>query len=133
MKRNLKMMKAILMAAALLSTPALAADQFDLICTGQAKDTMTSRETPIARHYHLDLTTGQYCYNECTVRQLNEVNSSQIVFEETQAQFPRDHNASLDYVSRTTGRWEFFTSYWNGSGRCEVAPFTSFPVPPRQF
>ena len=121
-----------LVAGLLFSSGAIGADQFDLICTGQV-ESQGSRPEPISRRYHVDLATNQWCYNECTIRQLAEVNSSQIVFEETKSAFRGDPEARLDYVDRTTGRWAFFTSFWQGEGACSRAPFTGFPTGPTKF
>jgi hypothetical protein len=128
------MFKAFVAAAAVITAPgAQAADQFDLICTGSTQATGEFHHEPISTRYHVDLATKQWCADKCTVRPLAEVNSTQIVFRDTKAAYRGDASVSLDYVDRTTGKWSFFTSYWQGDGTCQAAPFTGFPSPATKF
>jgi hypothetical protein len=125
----MRLFGAILLAAA---SPA-AAEQFDLLCSGTEQPFGQFHSEPIARRYHVDLDKKQWCYNECTIKPITEVNPSQIVFDEQKAAYRGDQSARLDYVDRTTGKWSFVTSYWSGDGVCQRAPFTGFPAPATKF
>jgi hypothetical protein len=127
------MVRAAALVVALFSaSPVYAADQFDLVCTGKVESTI-SRPEPISRRYHVDLAAKRWCYNECTVRPIVEVNNTQIVFRDTKAAYEGDPTVSLDYVDRTTAKWVFFSAYEQGEGTCAPAPFSGFPSAPAKF
>jgi hypothetical protein len=123
------MFKALLLA---LLVAGSSPQQFDLICTGTATDA-NYRTDPITRRYRVDLAATRWCVAECTVRPISEVNNTQIVFDESKAAYRGDPSERLDYVDRTTGKWSFFTSYWQGEGTCEPAPFSGFGSERRRF
>lgn len=127
-------MRTVFALVALLSASAAnAADQFDLICTGSTQATGEFHHEPISTRFHIDLATKQWCDGECSLHPLAELNDTQIVFMETKAAYRGDPAAALNYVDRTNGKWSFFTSYWQGEGSCQVAPFTGFPSPATKF
>ena len=121
------------MSLALAAASVVGAEQFDLLCSGKVEDRTTYKSKPIERRYHVDLAKGQFCYDNCTIRPIAEVNNSIITFEQTKAAYKGDTSRNLDFVRRTDGYWTFFTSYWSGEGRCEPAPFTGFPSEPTKF
>lgn len=115
-------MRLILLAACtlLLSTPAIAADQFDLVC--RAKD-KTER-------YRVNLATGEFCTDECEVMgRLHESSETVIVFQHDRpGRFARQE--VYIGVDRRTGvwRWSFKAGFFTEehTGTCEAAPFSGF-------
>lgn len=117
-------MRFVALGMALISTPAAAADQFDLICKS-AKET---------ERYRVDLARGEWCLGDCrNVIKIASVTSGVIIFAEKKQQHPRDSWAS-NQVNRVTGEWRWYSFDPKYSrqqdirGQCESAPFTGLPA-----
>lgn len=117
-------MRALFLGFALFSTPAAAADQFDLICK-------SAEET---ERYRVDLARGEWCLGDCkNVIKIASVTSGLIVFAEKKPQFPGDSRAS-NQVNRVTGEWIWYSfdrrysSQQDIRGQCESAPFSGLPT-----
>jgi hypothetical protein len=115
----------LLVPLALISTPAAAADQFDLICTSNDG----------SARYRVDLVAQQWCKDDCSeVRALASVSPTTIQFEDERPAFPGDGMVSSS-VNRMTGKWseDYRSAAIGGSharvfreGACEPRPFSGF-------
>lgn len=111
-------MKLALLAFALLSAPAIAAEQFDLNCT-------LNNLKP--QHFRIDLAAGEWCRDECkATHKLAGVTSTRITFFDEKT----DRSSTFGFVDRISGEY-----YWSNidpgfvfvtKGRCTPAPFTGF-------
>ena len=123
-------MRGIVLALALLSTPAIAADQFDLVCSAKKDRT----------RFRVDLTTGEYCADKCDqVRRIAEVTSGMIVFRQDEPK-PPENIRGYNRVNRITGAWEWYSfapqfdiTPQDIRGTCEPAPFSGFGISSRKF
>jgi hypothetical protein len=117
-------MRAIVLAMALVSTPTLAAEQFDLVCTSK-KDTV---------RYRVDLAKGEWCVGPCeTVLKIASVTSGTITLVDREPQFASD-DRDLNQIDRATGAWTDIsyggrTSPWERKGACKVAEYSGMPAP----
>ena len=116
--------------------PAMAdgAQQFDLICHGNTTSTAFFQskpvfsEVPATKHLRIDLTTGQWCQDDCReVAHITDVTASQIVLTIAVGGQP------LRTIDRRTGSYMEMvdTGGWGGDpfgGSCTPAPFTPFPT-----
>lgn len=111
----------------LAAPPAIAANQFDLICT--------ANKTKV--HYRVDLDTPLYCEADCSdPYKISDITPSMIVFERHERAFARDKEI-LEQV-RTNGAWIKFFDSGSGTktstsltGQCRREPFSGFY--PRRF
>lgn len=115
-------MRALVLVAGLIATPAMAADQFDLACN--------YGKTPI--RYRVDLSRGEACEQDCKkVWKLGAVTAGEIRLLDTSLNAPEESPQTI-IVNRQTGA----LVHWIGGGRnpltetaqCEIAPFSGFPV-----
>lgn len=120
-------MRALVLALTLVATPAAAADQFDLVCTGDDEPW----------HYRVDLAKGEWCAGKCeTVFRLASVTSGTIVLRSEKPEF-RGGDAVENSINRASGEWYYYRSLpkigfsKTVKGKCELAPFT--PMPSRKF
>ena len=116
------------MASALIAAPAMAADQFDLVCTGQQRILPSNRWHSYAVRYRVDLARMIYCRFDCkTTETIAAADAARITF-----QLPADGTpaAYLDhYVDRTNGRWTYYLGGdSDAEGTCQSAPFSGFPA-----
>lgn len=113
---------AVLLGAA---TPAVAADQFDLVCATRKG----------AVHYRVDLARSAYCAGDCSVMlTIASSTPGMIVLEDHQPTF-RGDKEEHSRINRTTGEWHTFsfnprfdTTPFVRDGKCEPAPFSGFPT-----
>jgi len=106
----------------LAATPAIAANQFDLICT--------ANKTKV--HYRVDLDTGLYCEASCfNTYKISDITPSMIVFERHERAFLGDKEY-LQQV-RTNGAWIKFFDSGRGTktstpliGQCRRDLFSGF-------
>jgi hypothetical protein len=115
---------AIIMTALLAATPALAADQFDLICKSKSE---TIR-------YRVDLSAGEWCWEKCEgAHKIASITSTRVTFKEEDV----PSGKSYAYVDRVTGKWWQFhqdrNSTSSNDGFCEPAPFTGFGAEKAKF
>ncbi|WCT75039.1 hypothetical protein PQ455_07440 [Sphingomonas naphthae] len=118
-------MRAIIMAIGLLATPALAADQFDLICT--------AKKTTV--RYRVDLARGEWCDGDCKVtRKITAVTTGFLTLVDENPTSEHAYRESTT-VNRVDGSW-YTMSYFTWSSRvpsatkgtCEPTAFTGFPA-----
>ncbi|WP_347271819.1 hypothetical protein [Rhizorhabdus histidinilytica] len=128
-------MKGIILAAiAAIASPAAAADQFDLVCSGTRTWSTHGKPEPYQIRYRIDLSTGSWCREACTqVQPFASVDAGQLVFSKRDTGEPTDI-WTLQRVNRSSGNWEYkITSPGiNGTkmeakGHCEKADFSGFP------
>ncbi len=109
----------VALSLALLPAPALAADQFDLICKGD-KETV---------RYRIDLAAGEWCWEKCEATiKIASATSSRITFMDQDT--PSLHATA--FVDRASGEWwqsyrNSYSSAYN-HGFCTPAPFSGFPA-----
>lgn len=124
-----------LLIGVVVASPALAAEQFDLVCRGQVRWAPAGKLQPVERRYRVDLTAGTWCLDACTAtEQLASVGQAEIVFKQADRTLPP--GAYFEHtVNRTTGAWKntyiqrgAFSTYWDYSGTCEPAPFSGMPA-----
>jgi len=121
---------AILMFGLLTAAPAVAADQFDLVCKG-GKETV---------RYRVDLKAGEWCFGACgRVMKIAEVTEGTITLFDDEPSAV-DRTRSYDRIDRRTGAWEWYNyspalsiRAMNITGTCEPAPFSGFGLPTRKF
>lgn len=106
----------------LAATPAVAANQFDLICTANKAKV----------HYRVDLDTGLYCEGSCfNTYKISDITPSMIVFERHERAFAGDKEY-LQQV-RTNGAWIKYFDSGSGAkmpisltGQCRRELFSGF-------
>lgn len=126
-------MRALVLALGLVAVPALAADQFDLLCTGGRG----GRET---MHYRLDLARGEYCFGKCeSIAKIAGVTSGMITLYDDQPKFSGD-TRSYNTINRITGEWRWYNfsprlsvAAMDITGSCELDDFSGFPMLTRKF
>lgn len=119
-------MKSIVLAAiAVVASPAMAADQFDLVCTAKQEST----------RFRVDLQRKEFCFDTCErVMPIAEITSGMLTFRKTDPS-PPDNARSYNRVNRSTGEWEWYSYTPRVSrhvqdikGACESAEFSGFPA-----
>lgn len=111
---------AIAMAAA---APAVAEDQFDLVCRGES----------VTVRYRIDLQKAEWCRDDCKQRSaISSVTSGLITLVSKDRQFRNDTEA-LTQIDRVTGEWTDISvgggmEPVNRAGKCESAAFSGFPA-----
>jgi len=115
-----------ILIGSLAATPAVAADQFDLVCT--AKNNVV--------HYRVDLGRSEWCQGDCSViRKLASVTTGMLVLADEKPVNPNQYRESIT-INRNDGSW-FSMGYFPRStrmpvedkGSCEPASFSGFPSP----
>lgn len=116
-------MRALALALSLIATPAIAAEQFDLVCTGD-KDTM---------RYRIDLAAGEYCFNDCgRVMKIAEVTSGMLTLHRDKPTLTEPATAYAT-INRSTGEWRWYSydprysHIMDIQGKCEMAPYSGMP------
>lgn len=122
-------MRWIVALAMVVATPAAAADQFDLVCTGDDEPW----------HYRIDLTKGEWCADDCkTTFALASVTSATLTIKEQQPKF-RGDDRIVNSVNRVTGEWYFYRDLPKigfskvVKGECKPAPFSGFGADKAKF
>lgn len=112
----------------------MAADQFDLICNGQAWSWAHGPKKPMSVHFRIDLAAKRFCLDPCEhVADIAGVSANTITLRRVVAAYPGDVEA-LGEVSRTTGVYRYLFRYpdalkWdNVEATCETAPFSGLPT-----
>lgn len=128
------------MFAVLVATPALASDvpspQFDLVCTGETRDSQFGKWKPIEVRYRVDLLAQSWCHGACEkVRKIHAIEPGRLLlsFQERSLDSRLRIEESVDRVS---GAWrdDLTGSGLNGPytetrGTCARAAFSGFPAP----
>lgn len=135
-------MRPILVFLLAFATPATAADQFDLVCSGTEENTsaLQNRHTvePWEAVIRIDLENGRYCMAACQgTTEIYEVSDTRIEFAEPHERDFR-RGSSAFYVRRTTGELVWYNFPGSGVARqieaqCAPGPFSGFPPVERQF
>jgi hypothetical protein len=128
-------MRLLLVGMMLLgATPAMATDQFDLVCTGRNRSAPLASWRPIEKHYRIDLAKMQWCQDRCQgVDPIAKVEADKITFRYEPRKFEAD-GLVVETADRRVGTWVDYVSspglnglYWESEGVCSPAPFTPFP------
>lgn len=127
--------------ALLFASPSLAADQFDLLCTGQLKQGVSSKASPHSQTYRIDLTGNRWCVGACTeTRPIYSATSSMLtLMEGADSSKSADGSALTHNIDRTTGALFDFQyrpplfasslpSWWEFRATCEPRPFSGMPA-----
>lgn len=116
-------MRFFLYALAALPGPALAADQFDLVCSTQGAPT----------RYRVDLTRNEACSGSCDrIWTMGEASSGELRLIHNPPKAPGDLDERAT-VNRLTGDYRYYNHIPGlgarmKTGKCEVAPFSGFPA-----
>jgi hypothetical protein len=119
--------------AGLVATPAMAADQFDLVCKGRQKTSISGAWKPYEQRYRVDVAAKTYCRYDCkAVESVKSVDAARIEFEASDRSEP-GNVALIHYVDRSDGKWVYLfsggsSSFESVEGVCEPAPFTGLPA-----
>lgn len=135
-------MKAVLgLMLALAAAPAVAADQFDLVCKGEAKTYVLGEASPVEARYRVDLKAGRWCKDECAITQpIHAVEDWKIEFLSHPAANEGERQ-EMEWVDRRSGAWsvssitanDLRARFYSASGTCTPAAFSSFPVVKSRF
>lgn len=121
-------MRAVILALGLLSTPAMASDQFDLICKGRQRILPSNHWRPYEVRYRVDLAQMIYCRFDCkSTESVAAADAARITF-----QVPASASRSayiVHYVDRADGHWKYYVGGdSDAEGACEPKPFSGFPA-----
>ena len=123
------------MALALMASPAMAADQFDLKCKGTRQIGINKPAEPLEYGLRINLATKQWCWDHCEeVYSIQEVRADRIVLKDIVEDTSIKQKTSKNIVNRQTGAHDVilieirpYQSFAETKGHCEPAPFTGFP------
>lgn len=123
-------MRAFVLLLAMVSTPAMAADQFDLICQGRAKYGASASWQKFENRYRVDLAAKRWCRDNCErVMPLADVNEARITF--TSIHDDATIGDVDHFVERASGHLvEIHSSRFSPqtvAAQCEAAPFSGMP------
>lgn len=113
-----------LAVAVLVGSPAIAADQFDLVCSSQKYNV----------RYRVDMARNEWCQGDCTaISKIAEASSGTLVLENREPAFRGDIESTVR-INRVTGQWSRYYSAGPGAssytkGSCEAAAFSGLPAP----
>ena len=124
----------LLALTVVLAVPAMAADQFDLHCVGEARDRTFAKPKPFDFRFRVDLVAGAWCRESCrTVQKIAAVEPGRIVFALHNEEIGNPIY-SYTIVDRATGRYTYRfsdpkTDGINSTeeGACSPEPFSGFP------
>lgn len=126
-------MRLIALALLLIGSPAFAADQFDLVCTGKQRLRLTGDWKPVTVRYRVDLAAKVYCTFECaSLSSIHSADAARITFQASDEAASPASGYVDHYVDRTDGTWKNYVSTGrdlivDDEGRCEPAQFSGFP------
>ena len=132
----------LMTGAGLLAAPALAADQFDLNCTGARQTSQGGPRSAVTYTLHIDLAAGRWCSGSCAAtRPIVDVAPDRLVLARSSSESRTGDRVEENYVSRTDGahsstmqslfrlpRGVPTVNFERIEGHCEAAPFTPFPA-----
>lgn len=107
----------IVAAFAMLSAaPAIAADQYDLVCKGTEQKKTGVAATPWKETFRIDLATKRWCRGACTsAGPISSITPDEIVIMDTRRPGTGPADAAL-WFSRTSGKVrEYVEAGWSGS------------------
>lgn len=118
---------AAILAALALATPAAAATQFDLLCTGTSTGPAKSDPKPWSARYSIDLAAMAYCEQPCvSPRPIARIEPGRLYLVDMSERI-RD-TPPLIFIDRVTGALtgqDDYPTYYKAE--CALAPFTAFP------
>lgn len=128
-------MRYLVLLALCASTPAMAADQFDLACQGTRLARRDAPSEPYAFHVRVDLTANKWCMDTCErALEISEVNADKIVLTDDLIYNTRSDFSNNVYVDRKTNAFHQISSqdrptvtYLKVDAACTVQPFTPLP------
>ena len=126
----------ILLIGVMLSTPAAAADQFDLVCSGTRITKMNGPAEPFKFGFRVDLAAKQWCWDHCEkVFPIVNVFPDRIIFQDKEDDTRSARSMNKAEINRSTGQYEStwievypYPTYWKTEGLCEVSSFSGFPT-----
>ena len=127
-------MRSIALALLFVASPAFAADQFDLVCTGKERVRVDGGWKPVTVRYRVDLSKKVFCAFECrSLQSISAVDAARITFQASDEAAAPDSGFVEHYVDRTTGAWKNYANTGrdllvDDEGKCEAAPFSGFPA-----
>ena len=113
---------ALALTLGLLSAPAMAADQFDLIC----------KSPEATERYRGDLAKGEACAYTCErTWKMGDATSTELKIIDRRPEYRGDLEEQ-SIVNRASGSWSYSMSMdgkpYSRSGSCELAPFSGCPT-----
>jgi hypothetical protein len=126
-------MRSLALALLFFSSPALAADKFDLVCVGKQRLRIGGSWEPVTVRYRIDTSAKVYCAFECTsLEPIASVDAGRITFQQSDDAAPPSSGLTTHYVDRSTGSWKNYVNTGrdlivDAEGKCEAAPFSGFP------
>lgn len=131
--RELVVKAAMIVCVMLLASPALASDQFDLLCEGTVQSRVNGPQEPITQRFSFDLASNRFCktttfrgevFNERCENVLNiaEVTSDRITLL-------KDVPGTIYYIDRQSGDLTHImrSAYKSEHGHCELADYRPLP------
>lgn len=108
-----------------ITSPAVAADQFDLVCSAPKA----------SARYRIDLARGEYCADECgAVLKIASVTAGDLTLADDKPAI-RNGIERFERISRSTGKWYSYSFSPQldrtpsvRRGECTLATFTGFPT-----
>jgi hypothetical protein len=121
-------MRAVALILGLLATPAVAADQFDLVCTGKQRILPSRKWEPYQVRYRVDLARMIYCRFDCKATEsIASADAARITFQLPASDRPATYVSH--YVDRSDGHWQYYLAGDSETeGKCEPAPFSGLPA-----
>jgi len=129
-------MRFLAIALLFASTPALAAEQFDLDCQGTKVTKSGGAAEPYSFRVQVDLTAQKWCMDKCQrVASINAVQPDRIVLADDST-----YNSRMDVTDSVTVDPKTFAfkrlmvqerpeaAYLKVEAACKQAPFTAFPA-----
>lgn len=112
-----------------VASPAVAADQFDLICSGPKA----------SERYRVDLAKNEWCFGKCDlVQKIASVTSGLLSLHDHTPAFANDSRYYLR-INRVTGEWSWYNydpkykSVMDIKGKCEPVAFSGMTTGPQKF
>jgi hypothetical protein len=126
----------IALGLAALAGQALAADQFDLKCSGTRQMELNGPTEALSYGFRVDLAAKRWCWDHCErTYAIEDIGPDRIAFADSSTDEPRRRETVINEVSRVTGdhrqTWiqvRPMPTFMETKGHCEVAPFSGFPA-----
>lgn len=131
-------MRALFLAFGLVATPAMAADQFDLVCQTEAKHSINGRWAKEELRYRVDLGALRWCQGACNgTDEVVEVKDTQLTLINREPKLSSAPTELL-WIDRQSGALSYIRTggignYEQRRGRCERTAFSGFPAVTRKF
>lgn len=124
----MKAIRAVALGVALLATPAMATERFDLVCDGRQKLSPLAAWKPFSLRMRIDLKAMIWCVEKCEiVLPIASIDAARITLSRSN---PALRSAfTLRTVDRISGKYEGFWSGEREEASCSAAPFSGMPAP----